>query len=207
MNLTVQSIFLCMLLFVRTRAFKPSSAVQPTKANSGRSKVFLRSVTGVEGVPESIKGETSVEKRILGVTNVVLYDGVCNFCNAWVDLLLQVDTGGIFSFAPLQGEAGMALLEKVGRERSDISSVVLVKKNGTKGMYEGYVKSDAVVEVMKELNLPLLSMAGVGLAAILPKALKNGLYDQVANNRYRLMGTRTTMERLSDEVNAHRFLW
>ena len=196
--LTIASMYILIAAMLSlTSAFSLKRSGRATQDTSLRSPLRLASTSA------------SVEERIAGATNIVLYDGVCNFCNAWVDLLLQIDTVGKFSYAPLQGEVGMALLEKVGRDRSDISSVVLVKKQGTGSMgeYKGYIKSDAVVEVIKELDLPLLSPAGVIVATLLPKGFKNGMYDQVADNRYKLMGTRTTMERLNDEKNADRFLW
>ena len=207
--LLAKLLFIYVFFYTATRGFRVSRMIQPTKANSGRSFICARPATNSDFKPAPREINTSIEEKIAGLSNVVLYDGVCNFCNAWVDLLLQIDTGGIFSFAPLQGETGMALLEKVGRERSDISSVVLVKKSGAgvKEKYKGYIKSDAVVEVIKELDIPFLSPAGVILAAVLPKTLKNGIYDQVADNRYRLMGTRSTIDRMNDEKYADRFMW
>ena len=60
---------------------------------------------------------------------MILYDGVCNFCNAWVDILLKIDGGSIpkFRFAALQSGVGMKLLEGIGKDANDISSVVLIK--------------------------------------------------------------------------------
>ena len=140
--------------------------------------------------------------------NVILYDGVCNFCNTWVDICLQADKEkGVFMYAPLQSKAGGDLLTKIGKERGDISSVVLVKQDKT-GAFKGYSKSEAAVQVLKELDVPAFSPLAVLIAALLPSGLKDGLYDEVAKRRYDFMGKRSTMERL-DELSikyADRFL-
>ncbi len=129
--------------------------------------------------------------------NVILYDGVCNFCNAWVDIILRVDFQKKFRFAALQSSTGMMLLERIGRQKNDISSVILVKSNngsnrgGDKGDnrgdvddYKGYQKSDAVVEVLKELGIKPLSFTASVIAIAMPRPLKDGIYDQVARNRH-----------------------
>lgn len=52
---------------------------------------------------------------------VVLYDGVCNMCNTFVNLCLDIDTEEKFRFTPLQGPTGRALLSSCGRSPDDIS--------------------------------------------------------------------------------------
>lgn len=117
--------------------------------------------------------------------NIILFDGVCNFCNTWVDLLLRLDSQQKFVFAPLQSDVGKNLLSSIGKNADDISSVLLIKK----GDSEYYDKSDCVLQVVKELG-PLggvfsrLSTLGV------PTGFRNGLYDIVAENRYNFLGKR-----------------
>merc|ERR1719491_2820753 len=77
--------------------------------------------------------------------DVILYDGVCNFCNTWVDILLRIDVGEKFKFAPLQSEVGKKLLTSIGKEADDISSVLLVKDDLTY-----YDKSRCVIQVLEE---------------------------------------------------------
>ena len=52
--------------------------------------------------------------------------GVCNLCNAGVNFMLDWDRAGAFRLAALQSAAGRALLQRSGRDPSDISSIVLV---------------------------------------------------------------------------------
>ena len=76
----------------------------------------------------------SVDSLSVGQSQIrktILYDGVCNFCNSWVDLILKLDAKKQFSFCALQSERGQSILEKVGKEKGDISSVVYVRDLGT----------------------------------------------------------------------------
>jgi predicted DCC family thiol-disulfide oxidoreductase YuxK len=132
--------------------------------------------------------------------NVILFDGVCVFCNTWVDLLLRLDTKKQFKFAALQSPKGRELLTSIGRSADDISTVVLVKNAATG---EAYYKSKAVLKVVEQMGLPLFLASAVGSA--IPPFIRDGVYDGVANNRYSLMGKRDTC-RCADPTYSDRFL-
>lgn len=125
---------------------------------------------------------------------VILYDGICRFCNTWVDLVLRLDRRGVIKFAALQSVTGRKMLENCGRSPDDISSIVYCKGNNC------FVKSEAVVQVAKELGIPVFVLSG-----LLPLGLKDTLYDTVANNRYRIMGQYESC-RLTDPEFDDRFL-
>ena len=59
-------------------------------------------------------------------TQVLLYDGVCNLCNGWVNFVLDRDPNSRYKFAALQGEAGKAMMKRVGKGAS------LLQKSPTK---------------------------------------------------------------------------
>jgi len=128
---------------------------------------------------------------------VILYDGVCGMCNAAVNLMLDVDTAGNFRLAALQSPAGRRLLQRCGRRPEDISSIVLVSETGH------WIRSDAVLRIAQKLPsaFPLLAIFGLPV----PPFLRDWVYDQVANNRYRIMGTRDVC-RLSDAGFEDRFV-
>jgi len=115
--------------------------------------------------------------------NIILFDGVCNFCNTWVDLLLRLDSQN-FVFAPLQSSIGKNLLVSIGKESDDISSVLLIKKDGS-----FYDKSDCVLQVVKELG-PLGNVFSKMSTLVVPIVFRNGIYDMVAENRYNFLGKR-----------------
>ncbi|CAM9670702.1 unnamed protein product, partial [Chrysoparadoxa australica] len=127
---------------------------------------------------------------------VVLYDGVCAFCNRWVDVLLRVDTDAKIRLSPLQSTVGQALLERSGRERTDISSVCLVTEN------ECFTESDAVLKTSQALGGPLPLITNPGF--VVPKPLRDSLYRLVADNRYSIAGKREC--RCTDPEFADRFI-
>jgi predicted DCC family thiol-disulfide oxidoreductase YuxK len=118
---------------------------------------------------------------------VILFDGVCNMCNSAVNLALDWDPKGYLRFSALQSNVGRALLEANGRKADDISSIVLVTKDGA------FVKSDAVLKITEELmptSLLPLKPAAVVTRLLIPKFLRDIIYDNVADNRYQIMGKR-----------------
>ena len=132
--------------------------------------------------------------------DVILYDGVCNFCNTWVDVLLRIDLNGKFRFAPLQSRVGQELLVSIGKQADDISSVVLIKAQTG----ESYDKSRCVLKVVEELG-PVAALASRAALSVVPESLRDGIYDTVAQNRYNFMGKRGEC-RCSDPRFADRFL-
>ena len=153
------------------------------------------------------------------LNNIILFDGVCNFCNTWVDILLRLDTSQKFKFAPLQSSIGQQLLVSIGKEADDISSVILIKKTeslagssssthsnspSTTPKIEFYDKSRCVLKVVEELG-PLAKFASEAALVVVPEKLRDSVYDTVAENRYNLMGKRSTC-RCSDPQFADRFL-
>ena len=140
---------------------------------------------------------TSVNRLQTG-QKVILYDGVCNFCNTWVDLMLRIDVKNKFYFSPLQGTTGKELLTSVGKDKDDISSVLLITAEN-----ECYEKSDCVLKVVSELGLPA-KLASETATALLPLEFRNSIYDMVAENRYNLMGKR--LIRTTDPEYSDRFI-
>ena len=110
---------------------------------------------------------------------VLLFDGVCNLCNASVQWILLRDKHGIFRFASLQSEQGQALLQQFGLDTETFNSVVLVD-NG-----QLFTQSDAVLQIASQLGLP---WSAASVFRILPTGFRNAVYDWVARNRYRWFG-------------------
>ena len=112
---------------------------------------------------------------------IILFDGVCNFCNGGVNLCLDMDTKGRFRFASLQSKVGQALLLSNGKAANDLSSIVLVKSKKS-----AVFESDAILEIAKELALlpPLVrTLTGV-VQGTVPKDFRDEAYHLIANNRY-----------------------
>jgi len=112
---------------------------------------------------------------------VVLFDGVCNLCNASVNFIIKRDPRCRFSFAALQSEAGQALLarHKIAGQRPD--SVILLEEGRV------FMRSTAALRIARRLSglWPLLYPL-----VLVPIPIRDKLYDWVARHRYRWFGRR-----------------
>lgn len=122
------------------------------------------------------------EKDPSNAKPILLFDGVCNFCNGGVNLCLDWDTRAEFRFASLQSKVGQSLLMQSGKRPDDLSSLVLVK-----GPNEAYFESDAVLRIAEKLSgLPWpVRMGSTSARRVLPKFVRDAAYKLVAANRYR----------------------
>ena len=132
-------------------------------------------------------------RMCFGRKNIILYDGVCNFCNSCVNTVARFDTHRKFSFVPLQSDQGRDLMVSLGRNNNDLSSVVYVRTMNnvqpSADKSEVFLKSDAAIHVIEELfHIPSVIISVV--CVVLPKGLRDGVYDLVARNRYSIMGKR-----------------
>lgn len=126
---------------------------------------------------------------------IVLFDGVCNFCNSAVNFIIERDKKGVFKFAPLQSEVGRELAAKY-QVASDVDSVILVE-NG-----QAYIHSDAALKIAAHLG-GLWGLAGI--FRIVPKVLRDKLYTLFAERRYRWFGKKDACMVPTPEVRE-RFL-
>ncbi len=114
---------------------------------------------------------------------IVLFDGVCNLCDAAVQFVLDHDARGRFVFAALQSEEGRRVLARAGmtpgEPGADPDSIVLVEGG------RAYERSDAALRIARGLGAPW-SLAAVFLAV--PRFLRDAVYRFVARRRYRWFG-------------------
>jgi len=127
---------------------------------------------------------------------VLLFDGVCNLCNGTVRFVIDRDPAGLIRFAPLQSDAGRALLDDAGVPKTPLESVVLVEGDAVSR------KSTAAIRVLELLGWPY-RVATVG--RLVPRRLRNWAYDAVAANRYDWFGRRDRCM-VPDEDVSDRFL-
>ncbi len=114
---------------------------------------------------------------------VVLFDGVCRLCSGWAGFLLRHDRRRRYKLATVQSPAGQALLAWCDLPLDDYRTLVLVSRDGF------YTRSAAIVRVLAGLPLPWK----LGAAAwLLPRPVRDWLYDRLARNRYRWFGRRDT---------------
>jgi len=111
--------------------------------------------------------------------NIILFDGVCNLCNASVSFVIERDKKNVFQFASLQSSFGQEVLKKHQLSSSDFDSMILLQ-NGTI-----YQRSDAALRIAKELSSAWKLLYGF---IIVPRFIRNGVYNFVARNRYKWFG-------------------
>jgi predicted DCC family thiol-disulfide oxidoreductase YuxK len=113
----------------------------------------------------------------------ILFDGYCNLCNSWVSFVIARDHKRRFRFATLQGARGHALVQGGDGLSAPLrESVVLVQNDRV------YTRSGAALRIFAALGFPW-SLFKVFL--IVPRQLRDVVYDFVARNRYRWFGRRT----------------
>jgi predicted DCC family thiol-disulfide oxidoreductase YuxK len=133
-------------------------------------------------------------------THLVLYDGVCGFCDRLLRWLLDHDPEGHFRFAPLQGEAARALRARHPEIPEDLDTVVYIHA-GPDGE-RVYLRSEAMFRIFGVLGGPWRRIAWLG---VLPRALTDLGYGLFARVRYLVFG-RLDACRLPTGAERERFL-
>ena len=126
----------------------------------------------------------------------VLFDGVCNFCNASINFVIDRDKKGVFKFAALQSDIGQEILKKYGLKQTNFDSIILEKEGKI------YQKSDAALEIVRNMD-GLWKVFYI--FKIIPSFLRNPVYNLIAKNRYRIFG-RTDACRIPTPKLKARFL-
>jgi predicted DCC family thiol-disulfide oxidoreductase YuxK len=113
--------------------------------------------------------------------NLILFDGVCNFCNSAVQMVIEIDRHQIFKFAPIQSELGQQLYRQHGLDPIDIQTLMLV--DGDRVL----TKSDAVLAVLSRLDG---GWQLLGAFKAMPQPLRDWAYSEFARQRFALFGKR-----------------
>lgn len=131
------------------------------------------------------------------ITNpVILFDGVCNFCNGTVNFLIRQDKKKKLRFAALQSEAGQRMLEEHHLPAHDFDSFILVENSKV------YKSSTAALRVAMHLRW---YWKWAQIFWILPAFIRNALYNVIARNRYKWFGRKEACMIPTPEVKE-RFL-
>lgn len=111
---------------------------------------------------------------------IILFDGVCNLCNATVAFIIKRDQKALFRFAAMQSEAGQTLLRQYHLEEAHATLYYLRDS-------VCFRRSTAALQILKDLG-------GVGRCfyplIFIPACIRDAVYDFISRNRYRLFGKR-----------------
>ena len=113
---------------------------------------------------------------------IILFDGICNLCNGSVIFILKREQNPIFKFASIQSEVGAELLNCCGLP-SDYSQAVILIDHG-----KIYLGSTAALKIGQMLKFPWSFLAYGGF--IIPKFIRDWVYNQIAIHRYQWFGKR-----------------
>ncbi len=127
---------------------------------------------------------------------VILFDGVCNFCNSAVNFTIKRDKKAVIQFAPLQSEKGRMFLRQYNLPADDMRSFVFIEDGKT------YFRSTAALKVCRYLNglWPLCY-----IFILVPRFIRDAVYNFIAKHRYKWFGMRQECMMPTPEIKK-RFL-
>jgi predicted DCC family thiol-disulfide oxidoreductase YuxK len=110
---------------------------------------------------------------------IILFDGVCNFCNGSVNFIIERDPQKYFKFAPLQSEIGEKLLKEKGVDKIETDSVVLIEDEKV------YTHTTAALRIARRLSGSWSWFYGF---IVVPPFIRDVFYKLFAKYRYQMFG-------------------
>ena len=110
---------------------------------------------------------------------ILLFDGVCNLCNTFVQFAIKRDPKGRFKFAALQSETGIGILNDFGLDSKSLNTFVAIIDG------RPLLRSDAALQTLRQFGLPWKLVYSF---ILIPRPIRDFLYDLVARTRYSLFG-------------------
>jgi predicted DCC family thiol-disulfide oxidoreductase YuxK len=110
---------------------------------------------------------------------IILFDGICNFCNSSVNFVIKNDKSGRIRFASLQSEQGQDLLRHHQLPTTEYTTFIFIEKG------EVYSRSTAALKVATYLRHWWPAFYGF---IIVPRSIRDGVYNFIARNRYQWFG-------------------
>ena len=127
---------------------------------------------------------------------VIIFDGICNLCCGWIQYLIRIDKTMKFRFVSIQSERGQKMLNGIHENDKMTESIIYLKEN------KSFRESSAVLEILTDIGGVWKLIA---VLKLIPKPIRNKLYQLIAKKRYHYFGKRTTCLLPSPE-NKKRFL-
>lgn len=115
----------------------------------------------------------------MGKSPVIVFDGVCNLCNAAVQFVIRHDKKKQFHFASLQGEYGQKVLAGLPKSYSSLKTFILLEDGKV------FTRSTAALKVAKKLAAPVNWLYGL---IIVPIFIRDAVYNFISKNRYKWFG-------------------
>ena len=126
---------------------------------------------------------------------VILFDGVCNLCSGSVQFILKRDKEKKFLFASLQSAYGQNILNQFALPTDTFNSFILLEDGKI------FTRSTAALKMFSQLK----GWKWVKLFWIVPKFIRDAVYNLIAKNRYKWFGKKDECWIPTPELKA-RFL-
>ena len=111
--------------------------------------------------------------------SILLFDGICNLCNASVLFIIKRDTHEQFLFASLQSDAAKNILLQYNMKNYSLNSLVLIQEGKV------FQKSTAVLKICQKLGWPWKFFY---IFSVIPRTMRDHIYNFIAGHRYRWFG-------------------
>ncbi len=111
--------------------------------------------------------------------SVILFDGVCNLCNFFVQFIIKRDKKKAIHFAALQSETGQKMLADFGVQNQNLNTVIFIDQGNV------FTHSDVALEVGKKLGN---GWQFFYILKFIPKSFRDVIYNYIARNRYKWFG-------------------
>ena len=115
----------------------------------------------------------------MSTQHIIIFDGVCNFCNSSVNFIIKRDHKNVFVFTPMQSKPAQDLIAKYQVENVGFDTFLLIKNN------ECYYRTDAALEITKDLSGLWFLFRVFKLC---PRPIRDYFYRLLARNRYSIFG-------------------
>lgn len=125
--------------------------------------------------------------------NIIIFDGICNFCNDSVNFIIRHDPKKKFMFVPMQSKEAIRLIEKYQVQYVGSDTILLIKNE------QSYIRTDAALEITKDLSGYWYLF---NLMKVLPRSFRDFFYNLFARNRYYLFGKRDACMIPSNDVRS-----
>ncbi len=125
---------------------------------------------------------------------IILFDGVCNLCDATVQKVIKADKKDVFRFVALQSDLGKEIINYIGIDTEKTDSIILYEPG-----IAYHIKAEAAIEIAKTIG-GVYSL--LGMFSVFPNWLKDIGYDFVAKNRYKWYGKKESCMIPTPEIKA-----
>ena len=126
---------------------------------------------------------------------IILFDGDCNLCNKYMNLIIRYDQKDNFRFATIKSQIGQNIIKDLNLINIQEDTLLLIKKKSI------YIKSDAVIRILSCLQFPINILS---LISLIPRFIRDYFYDIIAKNRKKFFKTKECL--LPNKKNRQRFL-